>query len=895
MPTALQPLLLAGWLLAGQARPETLSAPEGTFERIPLRMIGPANMGGRVVDLAVDPKKPARFYLATATGGLWRTENGGTTWAGLTDQLPLASLGAVACSPERFDTVWAGGGEANPRNSVSRGAGVFASTDGGKNWKGPFLEKSGHVGRIVIHPKNPLIVHVAVLGKVWGPSAERGVYRTTDGGATWKQVLALDENTGCIDLALDPSNPARLIACAWQVRRDTFSQGNPATQFGPKSGLYLSENTGDTWRQLTDGLPSVAMGRCGVCFCAKDPKTVYAVVSTEKSDIKQLAGQPAKTGGDPQTGGIFRSIDGGLSWKKVNALCPRPFYFGQVRVDPGNPERVWVLGIPLHVSTDGGKTFQSNGGPLTHVDHHALWIDPADGDHLLLGNDGGLYESRDRGRNWEHRNNLALAQFYAVAVDRSFPYRVFGGLQDNGTWGGATRNGRGEGLGTADWFRVMGSDGFQVEVDREQNHLLYCESQYGGLRRYDLSTGEAKEIKPGGSLGLPALRFNWNTPIALSPHDARVIYVGSQQVHRSANRGDSWARISGDLTFYDKAGTPQQHTLTALAESPAQAGVIWTGSDDGRLCLTQNGGGSWVDWSARLPKLNQAAMTCIEPTRTRAGGAYVAFSRHRLEDPDPYLFRTDDFGQNWRRLEGLPAGSPVHVVREDPLNPSVLYAGTESGVHISLDAGNSWSRLRSLPTVPVHDLAIQETYQELVIATHGRGIHIADISAVRAMNRETLTREAWLYPPGRVEQAGTFGPNLLRTGQFFQGQNQVPSAVFSVHLKKKPAGKALVSIRDSKGYTLADLKLEPLAGFQVTRWNLTALQSLASGKRTLRSPPGQYTATLVVDDQVVSTTPFVVEGRQPSGTLLDDEETTLDTGDADQRARTQIGGQETSK
>jgi photosystem II stability/assembly factor-like uncharacterized protein len=686
-----------------------------------------------------------------------------------------------------------------------------------------------------------------------------------------------------------------LIACAWQVQRDTFSQGNPATQFGMKSGLYLSENTGDSWRRLTDGLPGVAMGRSGVSFCAKDPQTVYAVVATEKTDIKQLAGQPAKTDGDPQTGGIFRSKDGGLSWKKVNALCPRPFYFGQVRVDPGNPERVWVPGIPLHVSADGGKTFQSNGGPLTHVDHHALWIDPADGDHLLLGNDGGLYESRDRGRNWEHRNNLALAQFYAVAVDRSTPYRVFGGLQDNGTWGGATRTTRGEGLGTADWFRVMGSDGFQVEVDLEHNHLLYCESQYGGLRRYDLSTGEAKEIKPGGSLGLPALRFNWNTPIALSPHDARVIYVGSQQVHRSANRGDSWARISADLTFYEKTGTPQQHTLTALAESPAQAGVIWTGSDDGRLCLTRDGGGNWVDWSARLPKLNQAAITCIEPTRTQAGSAYLAFSRHRLEDHDPYLFRTDDFGQNWRKLEGLPAGSPVHVVREDPRNPSVLYAGTESGVHISLDAGNSWSRLGKLPTVPVHDLAIQEAYQELVIGTHGRGIYIADISAVGAMNRENLARDAWLYAPGRVEQVATFGPNLLRTGQFFQGQNQLPSAVFSVHLKKKPATKAIVSIRDSKGYTLTDLKLEPLPGFQVARWNLTALQSLASGKRTLRSPPGQYTATLVVDDQVVMATPFVVEGRQPNGTLFDDEETTLDTGDADERARTQIGGQENPK
>ena len=864
-------LLFGGLLGPSQAGVEALAPPEGAMDRIPVRMVGPANMGGRVTDLAVDPRKPTRFYLATATGGLWRTENGGTTWTALTDRQPLASLGAVACSPERFDTVWVGGGESNPRNSVSRGAGVFSSTDGGKTWKGPHLKNAGHVGKIIVHPKNPQIVHVAVLGKAWGPSAERGIFRTTDSGATWKQVLTLDENTGCIDLAMDPADPSRLIACAWEVRRDTFSQGNPTTQWGPKSGLYLSENNGDTWKPLREGLPAAAKGRCGVSFCAGNPKIAFAVVPTEKTDIKQLNGQPAKTGGDTETGGIFRSADGGLSWKKVNALCPRPFYFGQIRVDPKNPERVWVLGIPLYTSEDGGKSFKTNGAPLVHVDHHAMWIDPADGDHLLLGNDGGLYESRDRGKNWEHRNNLPLAQFYGVAADRSVPYRVFGGLQDNGTWGGATRNDRGEGLTNADWFRVMGSDGFQVKVDRELNHILYCESQYGGLRRYDLSTGEGKEIKPGTTLGQPSQRFNWNTPIALSPHDPRVIYVGSQGLHRSGNRGDTWTKLSADLTFYKGTGTAQQHTLTAIAESPAQAGVIWTGSDDGRLCLTRDGGRSWVDWSARLPKLEKASITCIEPIRGRAGSAYVSFSRHRLEDHEPYLFRTDDYGENWTELKGLPAGAPVHVVREDPANPSALYAGTETSVQTSLDGGITWHRLGNLPTVPVHDLVIQEAFRELVIGTHGRGIHIADISALGAMTRETLARDAWIYAPGKVLQGAAFGPHLQRTGQFFQGQNQGPSAVFSVHLKRKPAEKAKVSVRDGMGRTLADLKLEPAAGFQLARWNLTALQSLASGKRTLRSPPGQYTAALFVDDREVGAVPFTVEGRQPAGTNFEDE------------------------
>ncbi len=883
----------AGALQTVPRESATLAAPEGTWDRLALRSVGPANMGGRVVDLAVDTKSPTHFYMATATGGLWRTDNGGTTWASLTDTLPLPSLGAVACAAERFDTVWVGGGEANPRNSVSRGAGVFSSTDGGKSWKGPHLPEAGQVGRIVIHPKNQKIVHVAVLGKLWGPSAQRGIFRTQDGGATWKQVLALDENTGCVDLAADPSDPTRLIACAWQVRRDTFSQGNPEVQWGKKSGLYLSENGGDTWRRLTDGLPGVvvSMGRAGVHFCAKDPKTVYAVLATEKTDSKQLPGQPPATGGDPATGGVFRSRDGGLTWRKVNALCPRPFYFGQVRVDPSNPERIWVLGIPLHLSEDGGKTFRSNGAPLVHVDHHALWVDPADSRHALLGNDGGLYETRDMGKNWEHKNNLPLAQFYAIAADRKSPYRIFGGLQDNGTWGGASRNLRGEALGTADWFRVMGSDGFQARVDRENDNLLYCESQYGGLRRYNLELGEGKEIRPAGTLGQPALRFNWNSPLALSPHDPKVLYYGSQYLYRSGDRGDTWVRISADMTRPGPYGTAQQNTLTAIAESPAQAGVLWTGADDGRVCVSRDAGRTWTDWSAQLPRLEGASVTCIEPSLGQAGTALVSFSRHRLEDHEPYLYRVSEFGANWQRLDGLPAEEPVHVVREDPANSSVLYAGTEAGVRISLDAGKSWAKLGKLPTVPVHDLVIQPVWRELVIATHGRGAYICDISAVGMMTGPALARDAWLYGPGRVEQGAIFGPNLLRTGQFFQGANLLPGAGFSVHFRKKPVDKARLVVRDAKALPLAELKLEQRAGFQTARWNLTALKSLTSGKGTLRVAPGQYSVVLLDGERELASASFQVHGKVPGGPVLEEEEEDNTITPGDEMSRDNPGGE----
>ena len=432
---------------------------------------------------------------------------------------------------------------------------------------------------------------------------------------------------------------------------------------------------------------------------------------------------------------------------------------------------------------------------------------------------------------------------------------------------------------------------YQAQVDRENDNLLYCESQYGGLRRYNLELGEGKEIRPAGTLGQPALRFNWNSPLALSPHDPKVLYYGSQYLHRSGNRGDTWVRISADMTRPGPYGTAQQNTLTAIAESPSQAGVLWTGADDGRVCVSRDAGRTWTDWSAQLPRLEGASVTCIEPSLGQAGTALVSFSRHRLEDHEPYLYRVSEFGANWQRLDGLPAEEPVHVVREDPANSSVLYAGTEAGVRISLDAGKSWAKLGKLPTVPVHDLVIQPVWRELVIATHGRGAYICDISAVGMMTGPALARDAWLYGPGRVEQGAIFGPNLLRTGQFFQGANLLPGAGFSVHFRKKPVDKARLVVRDAKALPLAELKLEQRAGFQTARWNLTALKSLTSGKGTLRVAPGQYSVVLLDGERELASASFQVHGKVPGGPVREDEEEDNTITPGDEMSRDNPGGE----
>jgi photosystem II stability/assembly factor-like uncharacterized protein len=849
---ALYGIVLVFFAAAGRAaEPATLAPPN--LEALAARSLGPANMGGRVTAIAVVEKRPATQYVAAASGGLWKTVNNGINWKPVFDREKIASIGDVAVAPSNPDVVWVGTGEANLRNSVSWGDGVYKSVDGGRTWKHMGLRDSHHVGRIVIHPRNPDVVYVAALGHAWGPNRERGLFKTTDGGRTWQAVKYVNDDTGFIDLAMDPSAPETLYAAAYRVRRDAFAGGNPAVQFGSAAGLYRTSDGGATWQKLTKGLPDRPFGRCGIDIYRKDPSLLYAVVQTDLTTIRTVPGQPARTNDQPDTGGIFRSADRGETWVKVNDLCPRPFYFGQVRVDPNNGRRVYVAGINLHVSEDGGKTFRPDGALGVHADHHALWIDPADSEHLILGCDGGVAYSYDGGQTWEHLKNLPLAQFYAVGLDLRKPYRIYGGLQDNGSWAGPSRTVSREGIGLADWFRLHAADGFYCQVDPTDPDTVYCEGQYGNLRRVHVRTGTDVGIRPQPPNGQPAYRFNWSSPLVLSPHDARTLYFGGNHVFKSVNRGDSWEVLSPDLTRGKPGPSADNgHTITALAESPFRAGLLYAGTDDGRLHVSRNGGAAWSDLSTKVPGVPADRwVSRIACSPFAEGTAFLALDRHRHDDRAPYLFKTEDYGATWKSIAGnLPAEGPVHVLRCDPVNRHLLYAGTEFGLFLSLDGGASWHPFRhGLPTVAVHDLAVHPRDRELVVATHGRGLYVVDVAPLQQMTAKTLAAPSHLFdvkPALRYEPRNYHG---LGAGKQFLAANPPVGAVFFYHLKSNQSEEVRLTVTDARGRPVAALTGDGSAGLHSVLWNLRG-----EGP----APPGEYVVRLKAGDRESSRT-FRVE------------------------------------
>jgi photosystem II stability/assembly factor-like uncharacterized protein len=839
-----------------------LSAAPPTFDAamldvITARPLGPANMGGRVVDVAVVEGRPATMYVASASGGLWKTVNNGTTWAPVFDREATVSLGAVAVAPSNPDVVWVGTGEANARNSVSWGDGVYKSTDGGKTWTNMGLRDSAHVGRVVVHPHNPNVVYVAALGRLWGPNRERGLYKTTDGGTTWRQVKALGPETGFVDVALDAADPDTLYAAGYHVRRGPFAGGNPAEMCGPEAGLYRSSDGGESWTRLTAGLPTRPLGRCGLAVGRKDPRVLYAVVQTDRTVLARESewGQPARAGGDPETGGVFRSDDRGETWTKVNDLCPRPFYFSQVRIDPGDDRRVYVLGVGLHVSTDGGRTFRGDGAEGAHNDHHALWIDPADPQHLVLGGDGGLFLSYDRGATWGHVKNLPLAQFYSVAVDTRRPYRVYGGLQDNGTWGGPSATHSAEGITLADWARVLGADGFHCQADPADPDTVYAESQYGGLTRVNVRTGESKGIAPKPADGAPAYRFNWNTPFVVSPHNPRTLYCGGNHLCRSVDRGDSWQEVSPDLT----RGRPGPsadfgHTLTAVAESPLRPGLLYAGSDDGRVQVSRDGGARWADVSDRVPGVPaERWVSCLECSHFAEGTAYLTLDRHRQDDRAPYVFRTTDYGSTWTPLaNNLPAGGPVLVLREDRRNRNLLFAGTEFGLFASFNGGGYWQRLRAgLPTVAVHDLVIHPRDRELVIATHGRGLYVLDVAPLEELTATVLESEDHLFDVRTATLFEYHGTHGLGGGPTYAAPNPPFGAVLYYYLREAPARPPRLTVTDALGNTVAVLRADAAQGLHRVVWDLHATAGVGPLRGGPAVAPGDYAARLEVDDNVL--------------------------------------------
>jgi photosystem II stability/assembly factor-like uncharacterized protein len=749
------------------------------------RSIGPATMSGRLPALDVVESNPDLMYAGGAAGGVWKSVNGGLTWTPVFDDQPVASIGAIAINQANPDIVWVGTGEGNPRNSVSIGNGVYRSLDGGRTWSHLGLEKTEHIHRIVLHPTDPNVAWVAALGQVWGENPERGVYKTTDGGKSWRRVLYVDPRTGTGELVIDPSNPNKLFAGMWEYRRWPwgFKSG------GPGSGFYVSYDGGESWKRYAeeDGIPKGDLGRIGIAVSRSNPEIVYALVEAEKS-------------------ALLRSSDGGRTWKTANAdqrTAERPFYYADIRVDPKWPNRLYNLTARLMVSEDSGASFNMLGRSReVHGDYHAMWIDPHNPDHMVTGSDGGLAISRDRGETWQFVSTLPIGQFYHVDVDMDRPYHVYGGLQDNGSWRGPSSDWTQGGIQNSAWAAIGGGDGFDVHPDPADSMAGYSESQGGELVRWNLRSRESKLIKPAQPAGLKRLRFNWNAALAQDPFDPGTLYIGSQYVHKSTDRGMSWTVISPDLTTDNPAWQQQKKsggltldvsaaenftTLLAIAPSPLQQGVIWAGSDDGRLHVTRDGGKSWTSLEKNLPGVPANTwIPNILPSKYDAASAFVVFDNHRRQDFTPYVFRTDDWGKSWKSLATKELRGYALAVEQDPADKNLLFLGTEFGLYVSSDGGGHWmSWKHGLPTTSVMALKIHPRDLDLVIGTHGRALYVLDdITPLRGISPAAMAEPVHFYPsqPALLYRAARGGGIRGGGAGEFQGRNRAYGALLTFSL-----------------------------------------------------------------------------------------------------------------
>jgi photosystem II stability/assembly factor-like uncharacterized protein len=906
------------------------------LKRFVSRGIGPASMGGRIDDIAVVERNPYIYYVGFATGGVWKTTNNGTTFQPVFDTYSAASIGDIAIAPSNPDIVWVGTGEANNRQSSSFGDGIYKSTDAGKTFTRMGLEDSQSIARIVIDPKDPNVVYVAVLGHLFGPNKERGIYKTIDGGQTWSNVKFIDEDTGFTDLVIDQSDRKTLYAASYQRRRTSWGFNGG----GPGSGLWKSTDAGKTWTKLEgNGLPEGLLGRIGIDISRSNPKIIYAQMEVgasvgtggEEQTIPGASPTPtpspsatpsASPTPDPKKSGVWRSDDKGKTWRVVSTCfvannCTennRPMYYSQIRVDPSNAENVFVGGLNFSKSTDGGKKFTSLQPQIAHSDHHAIWIDPNNGNHIMIGNDGGLDVSYDQGLTWEFINTIPAAQFYAVAADMRKPYYVYGGLQDNGSWGGPSQTRNNAGITNADWFRTGGGDGFYAQADPSDYNIVYSESQNGAMSRTDLRTGRSVSIRPrvparrggGGGIGggtgggrrpagqpgaspsptpeqdpqaalaaiaaaqgfggfggnlattsnvVPApspgtqFRFYWNTPLVMSPHNPRILYVGGDRFFKSVDRGDTWT-ASADLTKHldrntlsimgvsgkdpmasKNDGYTSYGYIVTIAESPMVPGILWAGTDDGNVQVSRDGGATWTNVAKNVPVLAEKFretyhINRVEPSRYDAGTCYLAVDGHRFDDLKPYLFVTRDYGATWSSIVGnLPAMGTVNVVREDPKNKDLLYVGTEFGLYISIDAGKEWRKFMSgLPTVRVDDILVHPRDNDLIIGTHGRGIYILDdITPLQQLaSGKVLDTEAFLFDV----RPGTQWLNDVRLGRYtggqklFRGNNPAPGTAVSYYLKSAPAGDVKITISDYSGKIIRNLVATKDVGINRVQWNL---------------------------------------------------------------------------
>ncbi|MFQ5536830.1 MAG: hypothetical protein ACE5GJ_05195 [Gemmatimonadota bacterium] len=801
-------------------------APAAALETLEFRAIGPANMGGRVTDVDGIPGDPKVFYVSGADGGIFKTTDGGTTFTEIFNDQPVYSIGALTVAPSDPNVLWVGTGEGDPRNSTSYGNGVYRSLNGGMTWTHVGLENTERIKRIEVDPRDPDVAFVCALGHAWGPNAERGVFRTTDGGATWEHVLYIDEDTGCSDLDMELSNPRILYAGMWTHRRRPwrFDDG------GKETALYRTMDGGDTWVKLP--VADAPMARIGVAIAQSEPSTVYVV--SEVPDLK---------------GSLWRSDDRGESWRVVNTdpnINFRPFYYSDIRVDPQNPEVVYSLSGRLSKSTDGGRTFVRIANDV-HGDHQSFWIDPLDPRRLISGSDGGFQISWDAGKSFDVINNVTLSQFYQIFTDDRDPYWVCGGLQDNGHWCGPSNSLHNRGILKDDWFTFAGGDGFYAVPVPGKPNLLYSASQGGNIRIFDTETGMSRAIHPypkivgsaGDALVNHKYRFNWDAPIHISPHDPATVYFGGNVVFKSTDYGQSWTVISPDLTtdnpeqqqssggeiYQDNTAAEFYNTILTIAESPVQVGVIWVGTDDGNIQVTMDGGESWTNVSKNVKGLPEGAWIAkIDASVHDAGTAFVAVDNHRLDDFTPHVYVTRDFGKSWKDLSGgLPQDDYVKVIRQDLKNPDLLYAGMERGMFASWDGGERWSDIRNnIPPVSVRDIKIQPDYNDLVVGTHGRGAYIFDDLTPFQMLPEAMADPvAYLFPIRTATHWQMTNPDASQGQRSYRADNPPAGAMIRFYLPAEGEEASGVEIRDASGAMVVTLPVkEAHAGVNQVVWNL---------------------------------------------------------------------------
>ena len=775
-------------LLVMLSLPATAPADEHPLAGIPLRNIGPALTSGRVSDFAFHPEKSHVFYVSMASGGVWKTENNGITWKPVFDNEGSFAIGVVELDPANPNIVWVGSGENNAQRSVGYGDGVYKSLDGGNSWKNMGLKDSGHISMIRFHPRDSNTVYVAAQGPLWNSGGDRGLYRSTDGGENWERILDIDEDTGINEFVIDPANPDVIVASSYQRRRHVWTLING----GPGGGVHKSVDGGETWRKLAGGLPGGDLGRIGLAAAPSDPQMIYAMIEADKKDK-----------------GVYRSTDFGESWeKRSDHVAGSPQYYNELYVDPKNPERVYSVDTFTQVSEDGGKSWDKISFKNRHVDDHALWIDPADTNHLYIGGDGGVYESWDRGQLWRHVRNLPTTQFYRATPDNDAPfYNVCAGTQDNFTLCGPSRNTKTDGITNGDWWIAQFGDGFKAQIDPTDANVVYAQAQYGSLARFDRITGEALQITPMPGADEKDYNFNWNAPLIISPHNNRRLYYGAERLFRSDDRGESWQAVSGDLSrgidrnklevmgrvwsvdaIAKNNSTSTYGALIAVAESPLVEGLIYAGTDDGLIHVTRDGGGNWSTTDSFKGVPDMSLIEDIISSYHDSNVAYATIDNHKRGDYKPYVLKTENRGRSWTLISNdLPERGTAHTIIEDHVDPNLLFVGTEFGLFFSNDGGKSWNELTSLPTVAVRDLEIQRREGDLVVGTFGRGIYILDdysplrssVASLQADATLFAVRDTWLFLPDA--RRGWGGKGDWGVGRY-TADNPPYGAVFAYYL-----------------------------------------------------------------------------------------------------------------